>query len=125
MKKPTNINEYIADYPPKVQKLLKQVRATINKAAPEGIETISYGMPAVKYNGLLVWYAAHTSHIGFYPKASGIEAFKKELNEYTYAKGSVQFPYSKPLPLALITKIIKFRVAENVNKTVKKKKKIL
>ncbi len=120
--KPTNIEEYIQSFPAEVQKLLNQVRTTINKAAPEGLEIISYGMPAIKCNGLLVWYAAHKSHIGFYPKASGIERFKDDLKAYTFAKGSIKFPYNKPLPLTLITKIVKYRVSENMNKVVKKKK---
>ena len=80
------------------------------------IEVISYATPAVKLNGMLVWFAAHTNHIGFYPKASGIDAFKKELSGYKGAKGSVQFPLDKPLPLGLIKKIVKFRVIENLQK---------
>jgi uncharacterized protein YdhG (YjbR/CyaY superfamily) len=124
MTKPKNIDEYIAGYPKEIQKLLEQLRATIKKAAPAAEEIISYGMPAFKLNGMLVWLAAHTKHIGFYPKASGIEAFKKELSIYKGAKGSVQFPLDKPLPLGLITKIVKFRVTENLQK-VKAKKKYL
>jgi uncharacterized protein YdhG (YjbR/CyaY superfamily) len=123
MIKPKDIDEYIAGYPEDIQDLLHKIRSTINKAAPEAEEVISYGMPAFKLNGLLVWVAAHSKHIGFYPKASGIAAFKNELSIYKGAKGSVQFPYDKPLPLKLITKIVKFRVAENLQKT--KTKKIL
>ena len=79
-------------------------------------------MPAFKLNGMLVWFAAHSNHIGFYPRASGIEAFKKELSVYKNAKGSVQFPLDKPIPLALITKIVKFRIVENMEHTKIKKK---
>ncbi len=78
-------------------------------------------MPAFTLNGILVWFAAHSKHIGFYPRASGIEAFKKELSIYKNAKGSVQFPFDKPLPLKLITQIVKFRVAENLAGQKKKK----
>jgi uncharacterized protein YdhG (YjbR/CyaY superfamily) len=100
---------------------LEQVRATIQKAAPEAVELTSYKMPAFKLNGILVWYASYSKHIGFYPKASGIEAFHKELSIYKCAKGSVQFPLEKPLPFALISKIVKFRVNENLQKTKTKK----
>jgi uncharacterized protein YdhG (YjbR/CyaY superfamily) len=80
-------------------------------------------MPAYKLNGILVWFAGYKNHIGFYPMASGIETFKKELSVYKGAKGSVQFPLNKPIPLALITKIVKFRVKENLEKAKNKSKK--
>ena len=114
MTKPKDSDEYIAGFPKEIQNLLEQVRATIKKAAPKAEEVISYGMPGFKLNGMLVWFAGYTKHIGFYPKASGIESFKKELSIYKGAKGSVQFPIDKPLPLGLITKIVKFRVRENL-----------
>jgi uncharacterized protein YdhG (YjbR/CyaY superfamily) len=122
MTKPKNIDEYIGGYPKEIQKLLEQLRSTIKKAAPKAAEIISYGMPAYKQNGMLVWFAAHTKHIGFYPGASGIEAFKQELSVYKGAKGSVQFPLDKPLPSGLITRIVKFRVTENIQKAELKKK---
>jgi uncharacterized protein YdhG (YjbR/CyaY superfamily) len=122
MTKPKNIDEYIGCYPKEIQKLLEQLRSTIKKAAPNAVEIISYGMPAFKQNGMLVWFAAHTKHIGFYPGASGIEAFKQELSVYKGAKGSVQFPLDKPLPSGLITRIVKFRVTENIQKAELKKK---
>jgi len=122
MMKPLNIDEYISGFPKEIQKILKQLRVTIKKAAPQADEVISYGMPAFKLNGMLVWFAAHAAHIGFYPRVSGIEAFKKELSIYKGAKGSVQFPLENPLPLGLITKIVKFRVAENLQPTKTKKK---
>ena len=120
MKKAKDIDEYFARYPKEIQKLLKQLRSTINKSAPGVEEVISYGLPAFKLNGMLVWFAAHSKHIGFYPKVSAIEAFKKELSVYKGAKGSVQFPLDKPLPIGLITRIVKFRVRENLQRTKKK-----
>ena len=122
MKKPVNIDEYIAGFPKDIQAKLEQVRATVKKAAPGAEEIISYGIPAFRQNGLLVWFGAHTAHIGFYPRVSAMEAFKKELSIYKGAKGSVQFPFDKSLPLALISKIVKFRVAENSQKSLAKKK---
>jgi len=120
MKKPVNIDEYITSFPIEIQKLLEQFRATIKKVAPQATEAISYGIPAFKLNGMLVWFAAHTNHIGFYPRASAIKVFEKELSIYKGAKGSVQFPLDKPLPVRLITKIVKFRVEENLQKAKKK-----
>lgn len=116
MKKPKDIDEYISNFPIEIQKVLKQLRATIKKAAPQASEVISYGMPAYKLNGVLVWFAAHTKHIGFYPTASGIEAYKSELSKFKWAKGSVQFPLDQQLPIGLITKIVKFKVIENLQK---------
>jgi uncharacterized protein YdhG (YjbR/CyaY superfamily) len=117
-----DIDKYIAAFPKDTQELLEQLRATIRKAAPEAEEVISYQMPAFKLQGMLVYFAGHKNHIGFYPGASGIEAFKKELSDYKGAKGSVQFPPDKPLPLGLITKIVKFRVNENLHRPKTKKK---
>jgi uncharacterized protein YdhG (YjbR/CyaY superfamily) len=111
-----DIDKYIAKFPKETRALLGQVRTTIRKAAPEAEEVISYRMPAYKLNGMLLWFAGHSKHIGFYPMASGIKAFKKELSIFKGAKGSVQFPIDKPLPLGLIAKIVKFRVAENLLK---------
>ncbi|MEI6508940.1 MAG: DUF1801 domain-containing protein [Bacteroidota bacterium] len=122
-KKPDTIDEYIDTYPKDIQKLLKQVKTAIKKAAPGAEEVISYSMPAFKLNGLLVWFAAHTHHIGFYPKASGIEHFKKEITKYKSSKGAVQFPVNEPLPIALITEMVKFRANENLQKLKKKKSK--
>lgn len=121
--KPNDINEYIASFPENVQKLLEQVRSIIKKAAPEATETISYAMPTFKLNGILVHFAAFQNHIGFYALPSGNEAFQKELSAYKTGKGSIQFPLDEPLPEALITKIVKFRVQENLEKALMKKKK--
>lgn len=112
--KAIDVDEYIAEFPKDTQKILKQLRSTILKAAPGAEEGISYQMPAYKYHGMLVYFAGYKTHVGFYPTPSGIEAFKKELSVYKGAKGSVQFPLDKPLPLQLITKIVKFRMKENL-----------
>lgn len=116
-----NIDDYVASFPKGTQNLLKQLRMTIRKAAPKAEEVISYNMPAFKYYGMLTWFAAHAKHIGFYPRISGIAAFKRELSIYKGAKGSVQFTLDKPLPLGLITKIVKFRVNENLERANRKK----
>ena|SRR5688572_18380799 len=121
--KPTNIDEYIAGLPTDIQKILEELRSAIRKAAPGAEETINYGIPTFTLNGNLVHFAAFKNHIGFYPTPGGIEAFKKELSVYEGAKGSVQFPIEKPLPLALVTKIVKFRVKENAERAKAKKKK--
>ncbi len=119
---PDTIDEYIAGFPAGIQQLLEQVRATIKKAAPEAEETISYAMPAFRYQGKgLVYFSAFKAHIGFYPVPSGMKAFKKELSSYKTGKGSVRFPLDKPMPLKLITDIVKFRVKENLAKTKTKK----
>jgi uncharacterized protein YdhG (YjbR/CyaY superfamily) len=112
-----SIDEYVATFPADVQKILEEVRATIKAAAPEAEEKISYQMPTFTLNGgNLVHFAAFKKHIGFYPTPNGIEAFQKELSVYTGAKGSTQFPLDKPMPLKLIRKIVKFRVAESSKK---------
>lgn len=120
---PASIDEYIAGFPEETQAILEQVRATVNKAAPDATEAISYAMPTLKLNGNLVHYAAYKNHIGFYPAPTGTEEFKKELAVYKSGKGSVQFPINEPMPLALITKIVKFRVKENKEKAAAKAKK--
>jgi uncharacterized protein YdhG (YjbR/CyaY superfamily) len=114
--KPTSIDAYIASFPADIRQILAQVRATIKDAAPMAEEVISYSMPAFKLNGMLVWFGAHTNHIGLYPRVSAIEAFKVQLADYKGAKGSVQFPFSKPMPLELISEIVKFRVIENLQR---------
>jgi len=110
---PKNIDEYIAACLPEVQAKLQELRATIRQAAPDAEEAISYQMPTFKLNGNLVHFAAFKNHIGFYPVPTSIEAFKKELSVYKTSKGAVQFPLDQPLPLKLITRIVKLRVKEN------------
>lgn len=116
------IDRYIHAFPPSTQALLEQMRSAILKAAPAAEEVIGYQMPSYRQQGVLVYFAAYKGHIGFYPTGSGIEAFKKELSVYKGAKGSVQFPLDKALPLALIAKIVKFRVKENLEKTKEKER---
>jgi uncharacterized protein YdhG (YjbR/CyaY superfamily) len=119
-----SIDEYISKFPPEIQKTLKTLRKVIKESAPDTEEKISYQMPTFTLNGKnLVHFAAYKNHIGFYPTPGGIEAFKKELSEYKGAKGSVQFPINKPLPYELITRIVKFRVAENSKEAEGKLKK--
>lgn len=107
------IDAYIARFPPDVQALLQKMRATIQKAAPDAEETVSYGIPAFKDNGIVVYFGAFANHIGFFPTASGRRNFALELSAYAGAKGSVRFPFETPLPVRLIAKIVKFRVMEN------------
>lgn len=117
-----NVEEYINNYPKEIQELLKEIRAAIKLSAPGAEESISYGMPAYKLHGRpLVYFAAFKNHIGFYATPSGHIAFAKELSKYKQRKGSVQLPLDKHLPLQLITKIVKFRVKENLQKTKIKK----
>jgi uncharacterized protein YdhG (YjbR/CyaY superfamily) len=112
----TSIDEYIATFPEETKKILEELRATIKAAAPEAEEKISYQMPTFFLNGNLVHFAAFKNHIGLYPTPNGIEAFRRELAKYQGAKGSIRFPIDEPMPLKLISKIVKFRVAENLKK---------
>ncbi len=110
------IDEYIKLFPNDIQDILKKIRITIQNAAPDATEAISYGMPTFKLNGNLVHFAAWKNHIGFYPVPSGLVQFEKELKDYPKSKGAVQFPFDKPIPYELIKKIVEFRVKENLNK---------
>ena len=110
------IDEYTKSFPDDIQIILKKIRQTIRKAAPEATETISYQMPAFKLNGNLVWFAAFKNHIGFYPLPSGIEAFKVEVSPYVAGKVTLQFPLDKRIPYDLIKKIVTFRAKENLEK---------
>jgi len=116
------IDEYIHSYPKDMQIMLKKMRSIIQKTSPKATELISYSMPAYKLNGkYLAYFAAFKKHIGFYPFPSGIEAFKKETEDFVTSKGGIQFPYDKPLPVALIRKILKYRIKENMNSDYLKK----
>ncbi|HVN15794.1 MAG TPA: DUF1801 domain-containing protein [Anaerolineales bacterium] len=119
----TSIDEYIASFPGETQKILKEIRATIKAAAPNAEEKISYQMPTFFLNGNLIHFAAFKNHIGIYPTPSGTEAFKKEISKYQGAKGSIRLPIDEPMPLELISRIVKFRVAENLKKAETKSKK--
>jgi len=120
--KPSNIDEYLSAFPKETLELLEQVRSTIRQAAPEAVECISYGMPAFKFHGILVYFAGYQNHIGFYPTRSGIAAFQKEISGYKNSKGTVQFPLNKPLPFDLISRMDLFRENENLLKANSKKK---
>ena len=110
---PKSVDEYLARVPEPARGTLNTIRAAIRAAAPAGAtETISYGMPAFKYNGILVWFAAFAKHCSLFPTASVIEAFKNELKPYTLSKGTIQFPIDKPLPDALVKKMVRARVAQ-------------
>ena len=111
--KPKNANEYICLFPMEVRERLEILHNAIQQAAPLSEEVISYGMPAYKQNGVLVYMAAYKNHIGFYPTPSAVKAFSKRLTKYKTAKGSIKFPLEKPLPLGLIRKITQFRVKES------------
>ncbi len=110
------IDQYIADFPPDVQKILQKVRTTIREVAPGAQETIKYRMPTFMLNGNLVYFAGFREHIGFYPVPSGIAAFEKELARHKQGRGSVQFSLDQPIPYDLIRKIVKLRVKENLQR---------
>ncbi len=116
MKDHEDIDSYIASHSKETQVLLKQIRAAIKKLAPKAEESISYGIPTFKLNGNLVHFAGYKTHIGFYPGVSGINEFKKELVKYKTSKGTIQFSLEEPLPMTLITKIVKFRLKQNTGK---------
>jgi uncharacterized protein YdhG (YjbR/CyaY superfamily) len=110
MEAPQNIDEYIANFPSNVQKILQKIRKTIQKAAPEAKEAIKYQIPTFTLNGNLIHFAAYKNHIGIYPAPRGAEEFKKELANYEGGKGTAQFPLDKPIPYDLITRMVKFRL---------------
>ncbi|MFA7192002.1 MAG: DUF1801 domain-containing protein [Candidatus Paceibacterota bacterium] len=114
MKKSVDIDNYIKKFPSDVQVLLNKMRATIRRAAPDAEEAIKYGIPTFVLNGNLVHFGGFKNHIGFYPAPSGIKNFKKELSIYKSSKGAVQFPLGEPIPFDLVTKIVEFRVKENM-----------
>jgi len=112
-----SIDEYIGTFPKEIQKILAELRATIKTAAPDAREKISYQIAAFELNGRnLVHFAGWEKHIAIYPIPSGTEAFNKEVSQYVAGRGTLKFPIDKPLPLKLITKIVKFRVADNLEK---------
>lgn len=120
--KATTIDDYIAEFPSEVQHMMQRLRAVIRDLAPEAEEGISYAIPTFRVKGTyLVYFAGFKNHIGFYPTPSGTEVFKKDLAKYKTGKGSVQFPLDQPLPVALITKIVKYRLKEISEKAKSKK----
>jgi uncharacterized protein YdhG (YjbR/CyaY superfamily) len=110
------IDQYISQFPPEVQDKLNTLREVIRDATPDAQEKISYSMPTFYLYGNLVHFAAYKNHIGFYPAPSGIEAYKVELSNYKTTKGAIQFPLDKPIPYELVSKIVKYRVEENIEK---------
>jgi len=116
MKTFQTVDEYFSASPKPARDVLEIMRKTIRQAAPQAEEVISYNIPAFKWNGMLVWYAAFKAHIGFYPRASAIVAFKKDLAGYKTSKGAIQFPIEKGIPTGLVKKIVKFRLRENERK---------
>lgn len=117
-----DIGSYIRSVPEDMRDRMDQMRSIIRKAAPKATEAIKYGMPTFVFHGNLVHFAACKNHVGFYPAPSGILAFQKELVGYSCSKGAIQLPLDRPLPVKLITGIVKFRVAENQEKALKKKR---
>ena len=111
-----NIGDYISEFEPNYQALLIQMWETISTAAPEATEDIKYAMPTFVLNGNLVHFAAFKNHIGFYPGPDAILYFSSELASYNTSKGAIQFPINQPLPLTLVTKIVQFRLAEQLAK---------
>lgn len=118
-----SIDEYISTFTPEVQDILQTLRQVIKESAPDAKEKISYQMPTFELHGNLVHFAAFKNHIGFYPAPSGIDAFKEELKDYHKSKGTLQFPIDKPLPYDIISRIVKYRVASNIEKAESKLKK--
>jgi uncharacterized protein YdhG (YjbR/CyaY superfamily) len=116
------VDEYLSALPENAKAILKEFRKTIKQAAPQAEELISYNMPAFTLHGGLIWYAAWKEHISLYPRTARMEASIKELSEYEGSKGTIKFPMDKPLPFSLITKIVKFRVKENLEKAKVKRK---
>jgi uncharacterized protein YdhG (YjbR/CyaY superfamily) len=119
----SSVDEYIQKAPPQAQEKLKELRQIVQASATAATEKISYQIPTFYLRGNLVHFAAYEKHIGFYPGASAIAHFKDQLTQYKSAKGSVQFPIEKPLPVSLIKKIVKFRVEENLRKATEPKRK--
>lgn len=117
--RPETIAAYIQAAPKEAREKLRQMQTCIRTAAPEAKEGLKWGMPAFSYKRILVTFAAFKHHIGFYPTPSAVKAFEKDLLKYNTAKGSIQFPLEKPLPLSLITKITKFRVKESIEEDAK------
>lgn len=122
LEKSQTIDDYISHFPEDVRKILEEIRYTILETIPETEEVISYRMPAFKFKGILVYFAAFKDHIGFFPTLSAIKAFRKELSGYEISKGTVRFPFGRQIPFPLIRKIVEFRVKENLAKMVKRTK---
>ena len=112
-KKPQTIDEFIANYPEDIQEKLQRLRSAIRKAAPQATEIISYGIPAYRFHGNLIYFSAYEHHIGVYPRVKSLE---KELAPYEGGKGTIRFPHEKPIPLTLIKKLVKARIEANLQR---------
>lgn len=122
-KKFSSVDEYIAEFPPQIQKVLGEIRKIIRDTAPETTEVISYNMPAYRQFGVIVYFAANKNHLGFYPTGSPIRVFKDQLSDYKTSKGAIQFPLNQPLPEKLIIDIVRFRLVEDKERAEQKKAK--
>ncbi len=121
--KAENTDQYLALFPTAIQERLAILRKAIQEAAPEAQEVISYGMPAYKQQGILVYFAGYKNHIGFYPTGSGVSTFAEELTDYQCSKGTIQFQHDQAIPVELIKRIVQFRINENQLKAAMKKGK--
>ena len=119
---PTTVDEYIAAFPPEVRRILQRVRRVARAAAPEAREVISYRMPALKQNGVLVYFAAFKNHIGLYPPIKGDADIAKAIAPYAGEKGNLRFPFDEPIPYDLITHVVQFRIKEQAERVRAKRK---
>jgi uncharacterized protein YdhG (YjbR/CyaY superfamily) len=115
-RKPTTIDEYIADQPIAIRPFMEKLRQIVNKNAPDAKEVISYGMPAYRLHGMLLYFSAFTNHYSLFAFPDAIIAFKDKLKGYELSKGTIRFPLDKPVPVKLITEIVKYKVNENIKK---------
>ncbi len=120
MKTTKDIDAYISDFPEDIQKILKKMRETIRIAAPKATEAIKYGIPTFVQEGNLVHFGGFKTHTSFFPASSGVKAFQKELNKYVTGKGTISFPLGTKIPFGVISRIVKFRIKENLEKTKEK-----
>jgi uncharacterized protein YdhG (YjbR/CyaY superfamily) len=119
--RPETVDDYIARFTPNVQTVLRKIRSTVRRAAPKAREVISYSMPALKQNGILIFFAAFKSHIGFYPPIKGDRTLEKAAARYAGEKGNLRFPYAEPIPYALIAALTKLRAAQDAAKAVSRR----
>ena len=120
---PATIDDYIAGFPAGVGAILERIRQTVRAAAPGAVETISYRMPAFRQHGILVYFAAFRNHIGLYPPVRGDARLEKALAQYAGEKGNLRFPLDRPIPYALIARIVKLRVRQDSEKVAARKRK--
>ena len=120
---PQTVDDYLAALPEEARATLEKIRKTIKTVAPKATEVISYQMPMYKYHGMLVGFAAFKDHCSFFPGANPVATFKDELKAYKTSKGTIRFPIGKPLPAALVKKLVKARITENEERAAEKEKK--